>query len=52
MYEIIQMENDAEAIIDSKETEAEAEDYVSVLNGMYQEHIKFYYRLIYELNTN
>ena len=53
MYEIIQMDDDGEAVIDSKETEGEAMDFVSALNGMFnQEELKFYYRLMDNLNTN
>lgn len=52
MYEIIQMEKNGDAIIDSKDSKAEAEDYVSVLNGMHeQEHIRFYYRLNNQLTN-
>ena len=45
MYQIIQSENDFEAVIDSKDTLGEAEDYVSALNEMYKhKSLKFYYK--------
>lgn len=45
MYEIIQSENDYEAVIDSKDTLGEAQDYVSALNEMHKyRQVKFYYK--------
>ena len=45
MYEIIQLENDFEAVIDSKDSLGEAQDYVLALNEMYKhQKIQFYYR--------
>ena len=45
MYEIIQSENDYEAVIDSKDTEAEAQEYVSTLNEMRKnQDTQFFYK--------
>ena len=45
MYEIIQSEKDFESVIDSKDTEAEAREYVSALNDMKKnEETQFYYK--------
>ena len=49
MYEIIQVENDFESVIDSKETQQEAQEYVSALNEMKKnEQTQFFYK---ECNT-
>ena len=45
MYEIIQTEGDFEAVIDSKDTEAEAQEYVSALNDMKKtQETQFFYK--------
>ena len=45
MYEIIQSENDCEAVIDCKDTEAEAQEYVSALNDTKKNYdTQFYYK--------
>jgi hypothetical protein len=45
MYEIIQSENDCEAVIDSKDTEAEAQEYVFALNDTKKnQETQFYYK--------
>ena len=45
MYEIIQSENDFEAVIDCKDTEAEAQEYVSALNEMNKnQETQFFYK--------
>ena len=45
MFEIIQSENDYEAVIDSKETQAEAQEYVSALNEMKKnQDTQFFYK--------
>ena len=45
MYEIIQLENDFESVIDSKETKEEAQQYVSALNEMKKnEQTQFFYK--------
>ena len=45
MYEIIQLENDFESVIDSKETQQEAQQYVSALNEMKKnEETQFFYK--------
>ena len=45
MYEIIQSEKDFESVIDSKDTEAEAQEYVSALNDMKKnQETQFYYK--------
>ncbi len=45
MYEIIQSENDCEAVIDSKDTEEEAQEYVSALNEMKKNELtQFFYK--------
>ena len=53
MYEIIQLEDGSEAIIDSKETLGEAQDYVTALNDRHdQELIQFFYRQTKTINNN
>ena len=45
MYEIIQTEGDFEAVIDSKDTEAEAQEYVSALNDTKKnQETQFFYK--------
>lgn len=45
MYEIIQTENDIESVIDQKETQMEAQEYVSVLNDTKKnQSTQFYYK--------
>lgn len=45
MFDIIQMENDFESVIDSKETQAEAQEYVSALNDTKNnQSTQFYYK--------
>jgi hypothetical protein len=45
MYEIIQSENDFESVIDSKDTEAEAQEYVFALNDTKKnQETQFYYK--------
>ena len=43
MYEIIQSEKDFEAVIDSKETLTEAQEYVSALNDTKEKKQIFFY---------
>jgi hypothetical protein len=43
MFEIIQIENDYEAVIDSKETLGEAQEYVSALNDTKKNKKTFFY---------
>jgi len=53
MFEIIQSENDFESVIDSKETKAEAQEYVSALNDTKKnEDIQFFYKECSSLSTN
>ena len=53
MYEIIQSENDYEAVIDSKDTEAEAQEYVSALNDTKKkQETQFFYKKCNSLSTN
>ena len=52
MYEIIQLENDFESVIDSKDNEAEAQEYVSALNEMKKnEQTQFFYKQCSTANT-
>ena len=45
MYEIIQSENDFESVIDSKDTQQEAQEYVSAMNEMKKnQDIQFFYK--------
>lgn len=45
MFEIIQMENDCESVIDSKESLGEAQEYVSTLNdNKKNQSTQFYYK--------
>lgn len=45
MFDIIQMENDFESVIDSKETKQEAQEYVSALNDTKNnQSTQFYYK--------
>ena len=45
MFEIIQTENDFESVIDSKETQQEAQEYVSALNEMKKNELtQFFYK--------
>lgn len=49
MYEIIQAENEFESVIDSKDTQAEAQEYVIALNDTKKnQETQFYYK---ESNT-
>ena len=43
MYEIIQVENDFESVIDSKDTQAEAQEYVTALNDTKKNKKTFFY---------
>ena len=43
MFEIIQAEKDFESVIDSKETQAEAQEYVSALNDTKKKKQIFFY---------
>ena len=53
MYEIIQTEGDFEAVIDSKDTEAEAQEYVSALNDTKKkQETQFYYKESNSYSTN
>jgi hypothetical protein len=53
MFEIIQAENDFESVIDSKETQQEAQQYVSALNEMKKnEDTQFFYKECNSLSTN
>jgi len=52
MFEIIQSEKDFESVIDSKETQAEAQEYVSALNDTKKnQETQFYYKKC-NSNTN
>jgi hypothetical protein len=45
MFDIVQMESDFESVIDSKETRAEAQEYVSALNDTKKNQFtEFYYK--------
>ena len=53
MYEIIQSENDFESVIDSKKTQAEAQEYVTALNDMKKnQDTQFFYKECKSLSTN
>jgi hypothetical protein len=43
MFEIIQAEKNFESVIDSKETQAEAQEYVSALNDTKKNKQTFFY---------
>jgi predicted nucleotidyltransferase len=45
MFEIIQSEKDFESVIDSKKTQAEAQEYISALNDTKKnQDTQFYYK--------
>ena len=53
MFEIIQSEKDFESVIDSKETQAEAQEYVSALNDTKKkQETQFYYKESNSYSTN
>ena len=53
MFEIIQLTNAFESVIDSKETRAEAEEYVSALNDMQKnQDTQFFYKKCDSISTD
>ena len=53
MYEIIQAENDFESVIDSKDTQAEAQEYVTALSDTKKnQETQFYYKECNSISNN